>query len=78
MTDSETTVDDIQDSIVNHVDDSELAEVAVAVLACVYLGAVEYGLIASVPELRMLAIMVILTAVGGDTLYKRFKRKNGS
>jgi len=72
-----TDAEDVQDSLVEYVENSELAEVAVVVLAALYLGAAELGYIALVPELRMLAYGVIAGAVGLDTMYKRMRRKNG-
>jgi len=72
-----TDGEDIQDSLVEYVENSELAEVAVVVLSALYLGAAELGYIALVPELRMLAYGVIAATVGLDTMYKRMRRKNG-
>jgi len=72
-----TDGEDIQDSLVEYVENSELAEVAVVVLAALYLGAAELGYIALVPELRMLAYGVIAATVGLDTMYKRMRRKAG-
>jgi len=72
-----TDAEEIEDSLIEYVEDSELAEVAVVVLAALYLGAAELGYIALVPELRMLAYGVIAATVGLDTMYKRMRRKNG-
>ena len=67
--------DEIQDSIVDAIDDSEVAELLVVAAALAYLAAVEFGVLASDPLLRMTALMVIAAAVGLDTLVKRLRRK---
>jgi len=72
-----TDAEDVQDSLVEYVEDSELAEIVVTVSAVAYLGASELGYVETVPELRWLSLAVVLSVMGLDTMYKRMRRKNG-
>lgn len=68
-------VEEITDTVVEGIEDSELAEVIVVIFACLYLGASQLEYIASTPELDIAALAVIGAAVGMDSLYKKIKRR---
>jgi len=66
---------ELNDTIVNQLENSEVAEIIVTLAAVVYLGAVEIGYLPKDGTLYMIAIVVIGAAVGMDSLYKKYKRK---
>jgi len=68
---------ELNDTIVNQLENSEVAEIIVTLAAVVYLGAVEIGYLPKDGTLYMIAIVVIGAAVGMDSLYKKYKRKGG-
>lgn len=72
---NEDAVDEITDTLVAGVENSELAEVVVVIAACAYLGASRAGLFVSTTELDLMAVAVVGAAVGLDSLWKRIKRR---
>jgi len=68
-------VEEVTDTIVDGVENSELGEVVVVIAACAYLGASRAGMFVSTPELDIMAVAVIGAAVGMDSLYKKLKRR---
>jgi len=68
-------MEDLKDDVVEGLENSEVAEIIVVVLACLYLGASQLGFVESVPELNLIAVMAVGAAVGFDSLHKKFKRK---
>ena len=73
--DGDTVLDDITDTVVEGIEDSEVAEVVVVIFACLYLGGSQLGYIPTSHELTIAAIMVIGATVGLDSLYKKIKRQ---
>ena len=74
--DGNTVLDGITDTVVEGIEDSEVAEVVVVIFACLYLGASQLGYIPTSHELTIAAIMVIGATVGLDSLYKKIKRQS--